>query len=97
MAGASALALTIDAPAPSTLLVLGIVATKADGGAAIEVLLDGVALEPSFRTELDGLIAIPIHVRATVSAGAHTITLRVDRDAVVEERIVTALLFEERP
>jgi hypothetical protein len=94
------LTLRVNAPQPSTLLVIGAVTLHSSASSRVTVVIDGVAFTPSMRTDVrDAAVALPVHAEASIAAGDHTIEVRVAGGAstTVSERIVTALVYEELP
>ena len=98
-APAAVLTLRVNADRASTLLVLGVVSARAGAGTTrIAVAVDGVVSDPTFRSDVrNAVVPLPIHSEQSITAGIHTIEVRVWGEAATEvsERIVTALVYEE--
>jgi hypothetical protein len=94
------LQLSVEAAQRSTLLVFATAGSRSSAPLRMRVLVDGVATDPAFVTEVtDAIVPLPGHVKTVVDAGAHTISLVIDAGAAatVESRILTAMLFRETP
>jgi len=96
--GTRILALTVDANEPSTLLLFGAAGCRSAAPVRLRILIDGEPAGPAFRSDfVDATVPIALHARTTAAIGRHFVEVLVEADqpVVVEDRVLTALIYRE--
>ena len=97
--GAKILTLTIDATEPSSLLIFGAAGCRSSAPVRLQVLIDGVAAGPAFRSDfVDATVPIALHARTETTVGRHLVEVTVEatEPVTIEDRILTALVYREK-